>query len=60
MSDYVRALPEMIRAYVGAPYQTLGTDGFGKSDTRASLRDEFRISAHWIATAARQAVAKQH
>ncbi len=60
VSDYVRALPEMIRAYVGAPYQTLGTDGFGKSDTRASLRDEFRISAHWIATAARQAVAKQH
>lgn len=52
VSDYVRALPEMIRAYVAAPYQTLGTDGFGRSDTRASLRDEFQISADWIVKAA--------
>jgi pyruvate dehydrogenase E1 component len=49
VSDYVRAVPEMIRAYVPGPYQTLGTDGFGRSDTRVALRDFFQISAPWIA-----------
>lgn len=46
-SDYVRAVPEQIRAWVGAPYRTLGTDGFGRSDTRARLRDFFEVSADW-------------
>lgn len=48
-SDYVRALAEGIRAYVPAPYVTLGTDGFGRSDTRANLRDFFEVDARWIA-----------
>jgi pyruvate dehydrogenase E1 component len=52
VSDYVRAVPEMIRAYVPGPYQTLGTDGFGRSDTRAALRDFFQVSAAWIAYSA--------
>ncbi len=56
VSDYVRALPEMIRAYVPANYRTLGTDGFGRSDTRARLRDAFRVDSQWIARAARQAI----
>ncbi|AIY42743.1 Pyruvate dehydrogenase E1 component [Collimonas arenae] len=47
--DYVRNLPESIRAFVPATYVTLGTDGFGRSDTRASLRDFFEIDAKWIA-----------
>lgn len=47
-SDYVRAVPEQIRAWVPAPYRTLGTDGFGRSDTRAQLRDFFEVSADWI------------
>jgi pyruvate dehydrogenase E1 component len=51
-SDYVRSLPESIRAYVPARYVTLGTDGFGRSDTRANLRDFFEVSASWIAFAA--------
>jgi pyruvate dehydrogenase E1 component len=51
-SDYVRTLPESIRAYVPARYVTLGTDGFGRSDTRANLRDFFEVSASWIAFAA--------
>jgi pyruvate dehydrogenase E1 component len=51
VSDYVKAVPESIRAYVPAPYVTLGTDGFGRSDTRASLRDYFEVSAAWIAFA---------
>ncbi len=49
VSDYVRAVPEAVRAYVPAPYTTLGTDGFGRSDTRAELRDFFEVDAKWIA-----------
>ena len=49
VSDYVRAVPESIRAYVPAHFLTLGTDGFGRSDTRASLRDFFEVDAKWIA-----------
>jgi pyruvate dehydrogenase E1 component len=48
-SDYVRTLAESIRAYVPAKYVTLGTDGFGRSDNRASLRDFFEVDAKWIA-----------
>ncbi|PUA17672.1 alpha-ketoglutarate dehydrogenase [Glaciimonas sp. PCH181] len=51
-SDYVRGIPESIRAYVPASYVTLGTDGFGRSDTRANLRDFFEVDAKWIAFAA--------
>jgi pyruvate dehydrogenase E1 component len=57
-SDYVRAVPEAIRAFVpeGRRYVTLGTDGFGRSDTRAALRAFFGVDAASIATAARQAL----
>jgi pyruvate dehydrogenase E1 component len=48
VSDYVRAVPESVRAYVPAPFVTLGTDGFGRSDTRAALRDFFEVDAKWI------------
>ena len=48
VSDYVRAVAESVRAYVPAPYVTLGTDGFGRSDTRAALRDFFEVDARWI------------
>ncbi len=53
-SDYVRAVPESVRAYLpeGRRYLTLGTDGFGRSDTRAALRDFFRVDAKHIAQAA--------
>jgi pyruvate dehydrogenase E1 component len=52
VSDYVRAVPESVRAYVPASYITLGTDGFGRSDTRAQLRDFFEVDAKWITYAA--------
>ena len=57
-SDYVRSVPESIRAFVpnGRRYVTLGTDGFGRSDTRAALRDFFGVDAASIAQAARLAV----
>jgi pyruvate dehydrogenase E1 component len=53
-SDYVRAVPESVRAYVpaGRRYLTLGTDGFGRSDTRAALREFFGVdAAHIVRTA---------
>ena len=49
VSDYVRAVPESVRAFVPGRYVTLGTDGFGRSDTRANLRDFFEVDAKWIA-----------
>ena len=57
-TDYVRALPEQIRAFVpaGRRYITLGTDGFGRSDTRSALRDHFQVDAAHIAKAARTAL----
>jgi pyruvate dehydrogenase E1 component len=42
-SDYVRAVPDLIRAWVPRRYTTLGTDGYGRSDTRASLRRFFEV-----------------
>jgi pyruvate dehydrogenase E1 component len=53
-SDYVRAVPEAIRAFIppGRHYLTLGTDGFGRSDTRAALRDFFGVDAAHIVRAA--------
>jgi pyruvate dehydrogenase E1 component len=58
-SDYVRAVPESIRAWLpaGRRYLTLGTDGFGRSDTRAALRAFFGVDAAAIAHAARYALA---
>jgi len=52
VSDYVRTVAESVRAYIPAPYVTLGTDGFGRSDTRAALRDFFEVDARWICYAA--------
>jgi len=50
----VRAVPESIRAFVpaGRPFVSLGTDGFGRSDTRAALRAFFEVDAAAIALAA--------
>jgi pyruvate dehydrogenase E1 component len=58
-TDYVRAVPESVRAYLppGHAYVTLGTDGFGRSDTRAALRAFFGVDAANIVRAAKAAVA---
>jgi pyruvate dehydrogenase E1 component len=57
-TDYVRMVPEAIRPFVpaGRGYTTLGTDGFGRSDTRAALRAFFGVDAAAIVTAARTAL----
>lgn len=53
-SDYVRAVAESIRQHIpnGRTYITLGTDGFGRSDTRAALREFFGVNAKHIVRAA--------
>ena len=57
-TDYVRTVPESVRAFLpeGRRYLTLGTDGFGRSDTRAALRGFFGVDAQSIANAARHAL----
>jgi len=51
-SDYVRAVADLIRPYIKGTFVTLGTDGFGRSDTRAALRAFFEVDARHIAVAA--------
>ncbi|MBN8556470.1 MAG: alpha-ketoglutarate dehydrogenase [Proteobacteria bacterium] len=57
-TDYVCAVPESVRAFVpaGRRYLTLGTDGFGRSDTRAALRRFFGVDAKAVVRAARRAL----
>jgi pyruvate dehydrogenase E1 component len=57
-TDYVRAVPETVRAYTPSSrrYMTLGTDGFGRSDTRAELRAFFGVDAQTIVRAAKHAL----
>jgi pyruvate dehydrogenase E1 component len=57
VSDYLRAVPDLIRAWVPRHYVTLGTDGYGRSDTRAALRRFFEVDRHHIAIAALKALA---
>ncbi|WP_175995489.1 alpha-ketoglutarate dehydrogenase [Burkholderia stabilis] len=56
-TDYVRAVPELIRAFVPRRYVTLGTDGFGRSDTRDALRAFFEVDRASIVLAALKALA---
>ena len=58
-TDYVRAVPEQLRAWVpaGRRYVTLGTDGFGRSDSRAQLREFFEVGPRHIVLRALQALA---
>ena len=51
-TDYVRAYADQIRAFVPMRYTVLGTDGFGRSDTRANLRRFFEVDRYYIAHAA--------
>jgi pyruvate dehydrogenase E1 component len=55
-SDYVSAVADLIRPYVPRKYVALGTDGFGRSDTRAALRAFFEVDAKHICIAALAAV----
>jgi pyruvate dehydrogenase E1 component len=58
-TDYMRAVADMIRTWVPRRYVTLGTDGFGRSDTRAALRDFFEVDRHHVVIAALKALADE-
>jgi pyruvate dehydrogenase E1 component len=58
-TDYMKAVPDMIGRWVPKPYVPLGTDGFGRSDTRAALRRHFEVDAEHIVAATLAALAEQ-
>ena len=60
-SDYVKAFPDQIRAFIpsGRAYRVLGTDGFGRSDSRAKLRRFFEVCRHFVVVSALHALADQ-
>jgi pyruvate dehydrogenase E1 component len=56
-TDYVRTFAEQIRAFVPHRYVVLGTDGFGRSDTREQLRKFFEVNRYYVTVAALKALA---
>ncbi len=58
-TDYVRLVADQIRAYVPRRYLVLGTDGFGRSDTRQKLRHFFEVDRNWVTVAALKALADE-
>jgi len=59
VSDYLKVLPAALAKWVPGPLHLLGTDGFGRSDTRESLRDFFEVDARHIALAALHELTRQ-
>lgn len=57
-SDYVHAYADLIRPYLSRTYVTLGTDGFGRSDTREKLRQFFEVDRYYIVVAALYALSQ--
>jgi pyruvate dehydrogenase E1 component len=58
-TDYIRTLPDQVRAWVPRLYRTLGTDGFGRSDYRKALRWFFEVDRHHVTVAALKALADE-
>ena len=58
-TDYVRAYPQLIAPYLRARFVTLGTDGFGRSDSRAALRSFFEVDRSHIVLAALEALVRE-
>jgi pyruvate dehydrogenase E1 component len=58
-SDYLKSQADMISRWIGRPVVTLGTDGFGRSEDRAALRDFFEVDARYIAAATLSAMHRQ-
>jgi pyruvate dehydrogenase E1 component len=59
VSDWMRAVPDQIAQWVPGDYSSLGTDGFGRSDTRGALRRYFHVDAHSITAAVLQELAQR-
>jgi pyruvate dehydrogenase E1 component len=58
-SDYVRNVAEQIRNFVPSTYTVLGTDGFGRSDTRKQLRKHFEVNSNYVTLAALKTLADE-
>ena len=58
-TDYMKLYADQIRQWVPAPYKVLGTDGFGRSDSRRKLRHFFEVDRHWVAYTALSALVEQ-
>ncbi len=58
-TDYIKAYADQIRAFVPRHYVTLGTDGFGRSDSRENLRRFFEVDRYHVAVAALKALADE-
>jgi pyruvate dehydrogenase E1 component len=60
-TDYMKNYADQIRAFIpkGRAYKVLGTDGFGRSDFRAKLREHFEVNRHYIVVAALKALAEE-
>ncbi|EOA02419.1 pyruvate dehydrogenase (acetyl-transferring), homodimeric type [Herbaspirillum sp. BH-1] len=60
-TDYMRTYAEQVRAFVpkGRSYKVLGTDGYGRSDTRAKLREFFEVNRHFVTVAALKSLADE-
>ena len=56
-TDYVRLVADQIRPFLNRRYTVLGTDGFGRSDTRAKLRHFFEVDRYWVTLAALKSLA---
>ena len=59
VSDYVRSFSDQVRPYTGKPFYSLGTDGFGRSDTRKNLRKFFEVDKEHIVAYTLSALAKE-
>jgi pyruvate dehydrogenase E1 component len=58
-TDYLRTIPDQIRQWVDQRYVTLGTDGYGRSDSRAALRRHFEVDRNFIVVATLKALADE-
>ena len=58
-TDYMKSYSEQLRPYVPAAYKVLGTDGFGRSDTRHALREFFEVSSEYVTVAALKSLADE-
>jgi pyruvate dehydrogenase E1 component len=58
-TDYIKLHADSIRGFLPKRYRVLGTDGFGRSDTRARLRHFFEVNRYWIAVHALKTLAEE-
>jgi pyruvate dehydrogenase E1 component len=57
ITDYMRAVPDQVSRFIDRPYTSLGTDGFGRSDARAALREHFEVDAAHLVVSVLSALA---